>query len=138
MIPRPPRSTRTDTLFPYTTLCRSAHLARDGLPRLQHDTERDAQLDRGLCRSGRADSAAARHLPHRIRRHDLPRDPGPLTMADISRRANNIAQMRELTRRRLPRAPRECLERGAETAFMLNYERHSMQPQPLHNHTRSE
>src|SRR3546814_6715035 len=33
MIPRPPRSTRTDTLFPYTTLFRSvlAHLARPGL-----------------------------------------------------------------------------------------------------------
>src|SRR3546814_16054690 len=30
MIRRPPRSTRTDTLFPYTTLFRSAlHLARD-------------------------------------------------------------------------------------------------------------
>src|SRR3546814_5510080 len=30
MIRRPPRSTRTDTLFPYTTLCRSAlpHRAR--------------------------------------------------------------------------------------------------------------
>src|SRR3546814_7714567 len=27
MIRRPPRSTRTDTLFPYTTLFRSAHLA---------------------------------------------------------------------------------------------------------------
>src|SRR3546814_11808804 len=26
MIRRPPRSTRTDTLFPYTTLCRSAAL----------------------------------------------------------------------------------------------------------------
>src|SRR3546814_1354116 len=26
MIRRPPRSTRTDTLFPYTTLCRSAFL----------------------------------------------------------------------------------------------------------------
>src|SRR3546814_3230341 len=26
MIRRPPRSTRTDTLFPYTTLCRSPHL----------------------------------------------------------------------------------------------------------------
>src|SRR3546814_11633866 len=26
MIRRPPRSTRTDTLFPYTTLCRSADL----------------------------------------------------------------------------------------------------------------
>src|SRR3546814_6664373 len=27
MIRRPPRSTRTDTLFPYTTLCRSVSLA---------------------------------------------------------------------------------------------------------------
>src|SRR3546814_5820721 len=27
MIRRPPRSTRTDTLFPYTTLFRSAHLS---------------------------------------------------------------------------------------------------------------
>src|SRR3546814_3238582 len=30
MIRRPPRSTRTDTLFPYTTLFRSLHGARDG------------------------------------------------------------------------------------------------------------
>src|SRR3546814_5483602 len=30
MIRRPPRSTRTDTLFPYTTLFRSARLHRDG------------------------------------------------------------------------------------------------------------
>src|SRR3546814_7153108 len=29
MIRRPPRSTRTDTLFPYTTLFRSAHTASD-------------------------------------------------------------------------------------------------------------
>src|SRR3546814_10332367 len=28
MIRRPPRSTRTDTLFPYTTLCRSRGLPR--------------------------------------------------------------------------------------------------------------
>src|SRR3546814_16052123 len=28
MIPRPPRSTRTDTLFPYTTLFRSQTLSR--------------------------------------------------------------------------------------------------------------
>src|SRR3546814_9445353 len=37
MIRRPPRSTRTDTLFPYTTLFRSSHLGDmralfDGLP----------------------------------------------------------------------------------------------------------
>src|SRR3546814_19518570 len=29
MIRRPPRSTRTDTLFPYTTLCRSRDRCRD-------------------------------------------------------------------------------------------------------------
>src|SRR3546814_4358947 len=33
MIPRPPRSTRTDTLFPYTTLFRSAHSRRHSLAR---------------------------------------------------------------------------------------------------------
>src|SRR3546814_17622645 len=34
MIRRPPRSTRTDTLFPYTTLFRSVHLGQDdGDPR---------------------------------------------------------------------------------------------------------
>src|SRR3546814_4950211 len=32
MIRRPPRSTRTDTLFPYTTLFRSANLTRDSIP----------------------------------------------------------------------------------------------------------
>src|SRR3546814_1827064 len=31
MIRRPPRSTRTDTLFPYTTLFRSQHNHRQGL-----------------------------------------------------------------------------------------------------------
>src|SRR3546814_10309541 len=31
MIRRPPRSTRTDTLFPYTTLFRSPQAARDAL-----------------------------------------------------------------------------------------------------------
>src|SRR3546814_21094893 len=38
MIPRPPRSTRTDTLFPYTTLFRSGRIVRtqvlDALHRL--------------------------------------------------------------------------------------------------------
>src|SRR3546814_11891879 len=32
MNPLPPRSTRTDTLFPYTTLFRSRHLLRDERP----------------------------------------------------------------------------------------------------------
>src|SRR3546814_4931605 len=51
MIRRPPRSTRTDTLFPYTTLFRSTALARTG------DT-----LD-GDCPVGRAeDQAGGRFL----------------------------------------------------------------------------
>src|SRR3546814_18945690 len=33
MIPRPPRSTRTDTLYPYTTLFRSV---RNGFDRVDH------------------------------------------------------------------------------------------------------
>src|SRR3546814_13687372 len=46
MIRRPPRSTRTDTLFPYTTLFRSRHIhasQRTGLPIIVHT--RDAEAD---------------------------------------------------------------------------------------------
>src|SRR3546814_12042360 len=35
MIPRPPRSTRTDTLFPYTTLFRSGHGHRAGAANIE-------------------------------------------------------------------------------------------------------
>src|SRR3546814_17767244 len=55
MIRRPPRSTRTDTLFPYTTLFRSQHLgentvrtiamdATDGLTRGQVVTDTGSQI----------------------------------------------------------------------------------------------
>src|SRR3546814_5480368 len=53
MIRRPPRSTRTDTLFPYTTLFRSRagdahmHLGRTGIAHHLHDLEaRRAAHDR--------------------------------------------------------------------------------------------
>src|SRR3546814_2559974 len=51
MIRRPPRSTRTDTLFPYTTLFRSAAVA-----------SRDPRAGAGIARSrpvGRSGQAAA-------------------------------------------------------------------------------
>src|SRR3546814_1869373 len=58
MIRRPPRSTRTDTLFPYTTLFRSSHPAafpepRGTAPILRGsggspDLQRDGQADPGL------------------------------------------------------------------------------------------
>src|SRR3546814_8963200 len=42
MIRRPPRSTRTDTLFPYTTLFRSAtELHERGLPVVLHSDDAD-------------------------------------------------------------------------------------------------
>src|SRR3546814_5795347 len=52
MIRRPPRSTRTDTLFPYTTLFRSAApLSRGKASRRRH-----GEHGRGrLCRHGRAE-----------------------------------------------------------------------------------
>src|SRR3546814_20320679 len=82
MIRRPPRSTRTDTLFPYTTLFRSLDLAARLLElRLKHPGDRAGRLDiRGLNRdrgsvgrdSGRlrraepADESGADLVGHRL------------------------------------------------------------------------
>src|SRR3546814_722836 len=43
MIRRPPRSTRTDTLFPYTTLFRSSRFREDGI---DGDTDREGRISR--------------------------------------------------------------------------------------------
>src|SRR3546814_8315336 len=70
MIRRPPRSTRTDTLFPYTTLFRST---RPGAA-LAHRRHRRAavRLDRGASRHGhgqRGAAAAGQALLRRSRGH---------------------------------------------------------------------
>src|SRR3546814_13652683 len=54
MIRRPPRSTRTDTLFPYTTLFRSTQwtglpVAEPRLPRSGGQRRRARRADRGCC-----------------------------------------------------------------------------------------
>src|SRR3546814_2117540 len=69
MIRRPPRSTRTDTLFPYTTLFRSS--ARDLRARLRlPDVPRQRAL-RGRLPARHLDRAAAdRQAPDRDRRGD--------------------------------------------------------------------
>src|SRR3546814_1938576 len=46
MIRRPPRSTRTDTLFPYTTLFRSRHARRHHLARSRSNCRRPAPSSR--------------------------------------------------------------------------------------------
>src|SRR3546814_11721534 len=68
MIRRPPRSTRTDTLFPYTTLFRSSVVAGNGA----------GALGRLVIRVG-VDCQQAERLGHR--RHDTgrPRKASPTT-----------------------------------------------------------
>src|SRR3546814_6484079 len=61
MIPRPPRSTRTDTLFPYTTLFRSR--ARDGSGG-QAAAHRHRHARRGNGRAVRAAGGRRRARPH--------------------------------------------------------------------------
>src|SRR3546814_20508278 len=76
MIRRPLRSTRTDTLFPYTTLFRSASLSRDGL---RHELDLGHFVEvLGCCREvdssraplgprnrGPAPPGSPRRTPHR-------------------------------------------------------------------------
>src|SRR3546814_13497111 len=47
MIRRPPRPTRTDTLFPYTTLCRPARRPHDDHELAVGDVDRNAVDDLG-------------------------------------------------------------------------------------------
>src|SRR3546814_1316997 len=62
MIRRPPRSTRTDTLFPYTTLFRSLHLHARGIHRLRD------HRPRAVDPAHAADVGLELHSRHRRRR----------------------------------------------------------------------
>src|SRR3546814_13645932 len=62
MVRRPPRSTRTGTLFPYTTLFRSEHHRDDALLELAIDGRPIVPLD---CTHGSAPPAAAQSLRER-------------------------------------------------------------------------
>src|SRR3546814_1510995 len=62
MIRRPPRSTRTDTLFPYTTLFRSAPLRRRRGSRIRCHGTVHARDGRARCRNSRSLDHAGRKL----------------------------------------------------------------------------
>src|SRR3546814_2102031 len=67
MIRRPPRSTRTDTLFPYTTLCRSHPTPRPparpchGPSRSRRAARAAFRADRCVCRRPRPATSPGRH-----------------------------------------------------------------------------
>src|SRR3546814_20225132 len=68
MIRRPPRSTRTDTLFPYTTLFRSRLYAAGDLDRLGQPVRRrragvSGRVPRVVAVGGRVGGHCARVLP---------------------------------------------------------------------------
>src|SRR3546814_12851759 len=88
MLRRPPRSTLTDTLFPYTTLFRSCHRARKGdqemAPRLEDRPDRESQsrLARFILRSQPLTCGQSSEMGPRFRGDDgmtdkliLPEDP---------------------------------------------------------------
>src|SRR3546814_1264558 len=69
MIRRPPRSTRTDTLFPYTTLFRSIHAGQDAVEIFHHrHLAAQPRPDRAQLEpdnAGADDQQLARHLVQR-------------------------------------------------------------------------
>src|SRR3546814_7548455 len=66
MIRRPPRSTRTDTLFPYTTLFRSSH-DRGPVEGLYRDRSRAARRIGLSCHRRQDDLVHAEHSPRWLR-----------------------------------------------------------------------
>src|SRR3546814_20620599 len=63
MIRRPPRSTRTDTLFPYTTLFRSLLRLAEGLQQQRHQLGQQLAAARRAQRAIAAVVPAAHHVP---------------------------------------------------------------------------
>src|SRR3546814_18530186 len=88
MIRRPPRSTRTDTLFPYTTLFRSEGNRADDRSR------RAGQHRRNPCAQAVGDLARRRTLPF------LCRGGGPIARRGPRRRGRAVGAV---VRRGLPR-----------------------------------
>src|SRR3546814_5494573 len=116
MIRRPPRSTRTDTLFPYTTLFRSQQgvepeqREQPPMPRLGRAMARDAMADDGGIFGGQwrdrrgADETVEQHRHAKLARaQDRARDRGDLAPADaaqrLERRSRRIAMKGEPDRK---------------------------------------
>src|SRR3546814_6255698 len=100
MIRRPPRSTRTDTLFPYTTLFRSRRIIPATVPDQQHSrapttiANGDASGDAMHFGVGRFGQDAR----HRVLRHGAKgRDLNPSRLSILHRACDTLARSEEHT-----------------------------------------
>src|SRR3546814_13945353 len=123
MIRRPPRSTRTDTLFPYTTLFRSFHVRRVALAtRLAAAVvQRLQRLARGLSVAERAERGRVVHFqsdPQRLVR----RQRGCVRQGLLQQRQRRFRLRREQHRGRLL---------GARSQRRLRSEEHTSELQSL-------
>src|SRR3546814_9854205 len=76
MIRRPPRSTRTDTLFPYSTLFRSDHVGPSDVSELERvQVELLVELMGDHHVEGRSVSVRGVLEAHHVAEHRLPRHP---------------------------------------------------------------
>src|SRR3546814_4908076 len=95
MIRRPPRSTRTDTLFPYTTLFRSPR-ARQGPPQDQDDRRRGLRTRREHRAHPRQGGLPERpHAAHPVRARDRG---GPQAPAADHRSEEHTSELQSLMR----------------------------------------
>src|SRR3546814_20377211 len=92
---RPPRSTRTDTLFPYTTLFRSVHYARRCFEIASFDTARQIQIVERTQQFLRIRDDVLRNLaiPHPYRPEKLMIYDFSEAQYGIERRAKVMAQI---------------------------------------------
>src|SRR3546814_4061939 len=102
MIRRPPRSTRTDTLFPYTTLFRSLHLV--------------PQVGQHLGNAAHADAADADEVNHAEIERQTPHAAASLSRASLSDAVRPLPLVMPQTRSARSRAAFGCAATRAQPA----------------------
>src|SRR3546814_2255316 len=95
MIRRPPRSTRTDTLFPYTTRFRSGGDGGKDPFALQHDVVADGREVAAMVPVGRQQARGNVVLPFvaEIARHQQHKRLFPQQVADATERLAEVARL---------------------------------------------
>src|SRR3546814_15846920 len=107
MIRRPPRSTRTDTLFPYTTLFRS-EVGLGEVRGLLPAALVDERLQAGAVGTGLGAEDAEAGAPRRLLLGNAVRHQPRAVLGDL--RGERVHLGRPVERRQIGRAP--CRERG--------------------------